>query len=190
MTAKGKRKETADHRGHLRAGTGANTWREFFQREKVIEQSPTLFRHQEKKSSYSIGRSSNHMEMSGALEQQEDKAPPDCWWAGQGQGWCKMQPLVPTTQLCPESLPRTGTRVFFPVQREMATCHYFSEEYHWMLSRKFTLGLCNTTLSFLCSKVAFLSQGMEIPGCEWNPFSSALGHGSTILHLSNLQLCG
>lgn len=41
-----------------------------------------------------------------------------------------------------------------------------------MLSRKFTLELCHTTLSFLCSNIAFLSQGMEIPRCEWNPFSS------------------
>lgn len=40
-----------------------------------------------KKSSYGIGRNSNHMEVSGVLEQQEDKAPPDCSGQAKGRVW-------------------------------------------------------------------------------------------------------
>lgn len=127
----------------------------------------------EKKSSYSIGRSSNHMEMSGVLEEQEDKAPPDCQWAGWGQGVVWDAVLGSSTSALLWITPKDWGKVFFPVWTEMATCNFF---------QKNVIGCCPESL--LWSYLTALCHSCLLKRCIFKP-----GHGNTRVWMKSLFIC-
>lgn len=106
-----KRRLMAVHQ-HLWPGTSAGTWREFFQRQKVIEQTLRLFRHQEKNQVIVLAGVQTIWKWLESLSSKGIKHHLTVGEQAKGSMWCKMQHLVPAPWLCPESHPRTGARFF------------------------------------------------------------------------------
>lgn len=175
-----RREEIAGHHWCLWLGTGAGMWREFLWRQEVIEQKLELIRHQKKSQVTVHDRSTNNMEMARALGR-------NIIWHSvtQSSTGCgvRCSTWPPASQLCPASHSRSGERVFCPVWGEMATIKFIQKK---------VIGYCPESLLSRIVQHYFaipvLKWSMEMPGCEWNPFSAAAGQGSTIL-LSNFQMC-
>lgn len=106
-----KKKGNAGHHEHPQPGTGANTWREYFQRQEAIEQ--TLIQTSEKKNHVTVlagvQTMLKHLE---PLSSKRIKQHLTVGEQAEGRVWCQMQHLVPAPWLCPESHPRTGARLF------------------------------------------------------------------------------
>lgn len=122
VTAKWRRKETSGHHGHLRPGNGANTWMEFFQKQKVIEQT----RHQGKKNQVIVLAGVQIIwKCLESLKSKRIKHHLTVSEQAEGRVWCEMQFLVPAPQLCSESHPRTGARFFSQFERKWLLVIFF-----------------------------------------------------------------